>query len=84
MSSAGGSLVDCIATTIDPENVLKIFYQAVKAVGHLHSQSTPVIHRDIKVRHGRCSRPAIVQCACSAHTRTMQNDVVQSTMLRLV
>lgn len=46
---SGGSLADCLCTPVEPENVLKIFYQAVKAVAHLHSQSTPIIHRDIKV-----------------------------------
>lgn len=34
---------------MDPEEVLKIFYQATRAVGHMHAQSSPVIHRDIKV-----------------------------------
>lgn len=46
---AGGSLIDCLGSTIEPEIVLKIFYQATKAVGHMHAQSPPIVHRDIKV-----------------------------------
>lgn len=46
---AGGSLIDCLGTTIEPDVVLKIFYQATKAVGHMHAQSPPIVHRDIKV-----------------------------------
>lgn len=46
---AGGSLIDCLGTHIEPEIVLKIFFQATKAVGHMHAQSPPIVHRDIKV-----------------------------------
>lgn len=34
---------------LEPETVLKVFYQACQAVKHLHSQSMPITHRDIKV-----------------------------------
>lgn len=45
----GGSLIDCLGGSIDPNTILQIIYQATKAVAHMHSQSQPVIHRDIKV-----------------------------------
>lgn len=45
----GGSLVDCLHTDIEPETVLKITYQATQSVKHLHMQSIPITHRDIKV-----------------------------------
>lgn len=46
---AGGSLVDCLHSDIEPETVLRIIYQATQAVKHLHFQSIPISHRDIKV-----------------------------------
>lgn len=52
----GGSLIDCMGTAIEPETVLKIIYQITKAIGHMHSQSPPITHRDIKV----CLVPFIV------------------------
>lgn len=48
-SFAGGSLIDCLGSALEPELVLRIFYQATKAVGHMHAQSPPITHRDIKV-----------------------------------
>lgn len=46
----GGSLYDCLdkQTFEEPDVVLKIFYQATKAVSHLHDNN--INHRDIKVR----------------------------------
>lgn len=49
---SGGQVVDIINERDGPlpiEIVLKIFYQACKAVQHLHKQSPPIIHRDLKV-----------------------------------
>lgn len=45
----GGSLYDCLDQTLDPQTVLKIMYQATKAVAHLHSQN--INHRDIKIEN---------------------------------
>lgn len=45
----GGSLYDCLEKDLTPDTVLRVFYQATKAVAHLHTQSTPINHRDIKV-----------------------------------
>ena len=44
-----GSLYDCIERPMEPDTVLRVFYQAAKAVQHLHSQNIPITHRDIKV-----------------------------------
>lgn len=46
---SGGSLIDYINDSLDPETVFKIFYQASQAIKHLHNQNPPVIHRDIKI-----------------------------------
>lgn len=45
----GGSLYDCLDKDLAPEAVLRVFYQACRAVAHLHTQSVPINHRDIKV-----------------------------------
>lgn len=45
----GGSLIDCMGTSFEPDAVLKIVYQITKAIGHMHSQNPPITHRDIKV-----------------------------------
>ncbi|XP_037946068.1 cyclin-G-associated kinase [Teleopsis dalmanni] len=47
----GGSLIDCLQQTLDPSLVLRIFYQAARAVSHMHSQTPPIIHRDIKIEN---------------------------------
>lgn len=45
----GGSLIDCFGTSFEPETAIKIVYQITRAIGHMHSQSPPITHRDIKV-----------------------------------
>lgn len=45
----GGSLYDCLDQPMEPQTVLKIMYQATKAVAHLHTQN--INHRDIKVEN---------------------------------
>lgn len=46
----GGSLIDCMGTSFEPDAILKIVYQITKAVGHMHNQNPPITHRDIKVQ----------------------------------
>ena len=36
---------------MEPPLILRIFYQATKAVAHMHSQSPPIVHRDIKIEN---------------------------------
>lgn len=45
----GGSLYDCLDQPMEPQTVLKIMYQATKAVAHLHANN--INHRDIKVEN---------------------------------
>lgn len=52
--SASGQLVDFIKRVeqrapLSCDTVLKVFYQACRAVQHMHKQKPPVIHRDLKV-----------------------------------
>lgn len=45
----GGSLIDCMGHTFEPDIVLQLIYQMTRAVGHMHNQNVPITHRDIKV-----------------------------------
>ncbi|XP_023165269.2 cyclin-G-associated kinase [Drosophila hydei] len=50
----GGSLVDCFRvdnSALDPPVILRIFYQMARAVAHMHTQSPPIAHRDIKIEN---------------------------------
>ncbi|ALC46161.1 aux [Drosophila busckii] len=50
----GGSLVDCFKldnAPLDPPVVLRIFYQMARAVAHMHAQTPPIAHRDIKIEN---------------------------------
>ena len=48
--SSGGELVDIVNTrSLSPRQVLRVFYETCQAIAHMHSQTPPIIHRDIKV-----------------------------------
>lgn len=50
----GGPLVDILqqrSTHLSLSQVLQIFYQTCSAVRHMHSQSPPIIHRDLKIEN---------------------------------
>ncbi|XP_055613200.1 cyclin-G-associated kinase [Uranotaenia lowii] len=47
----GGCLRDCLDKDLAPDSVLRVFYQACKAVAHMHSQPVPINHRDIKIEN---------------------------------
>ena len=51
--SPGGELIKLIqeryGQPYPPQLVLKMFYQTCRAVAHMHKQTPPVIHRDLKV-----------------------------------
>lgn len=49
MALLGGSLIDCLDHSLEPETVLKLMYQASQAVKHMHLQNVPITHLDIKV-----------------------------------
>ncbi|XP_029685623.1 cyclin-G-associated kinase isoform X2 [Takifugu rubripes] len=51
-----GQLVDFIKrveqkASLSCDTVLKIFYQACRAVQHMHKQKPPIIHRDLKIEN---------------------------------
>lgn len=48
----GGPLVDILRERNEPlslELVVQVLYQTCQAVRHMHSQTPPIIHRDLKV-----------------------------------
>lgn len=47
----GGSLIDCMGTSFEPDTIIKIVYQISKSIAHMHSQNPPITHRDIKVKN---------------------------------
>ncbi|XP_018903296.2 cyclin-G-associated kinase isoform X2 [Bemisia tabaci] len=50
----GGSLVDVLSnlsSPLPPDIVCRIFWQICQAVHHMHSQSPPIIHRDLKIEN---------------------------------
>ncbi|KAK7100826.1 cyclin-G-associated kinase-like [Littorina saxatilis] len=51
---SGGQLVDIInaqTSPMNPDLVLRVFYQTCRAVQHMHKQKPPIIHRDMKVEN---------------------------------
>ncbi|KHJ99626.1 hypothetical protein OESDEN_00397 [Oesophagostomum dentatum] len=49
---SGGSVADMMKTVrFTPEQALKIFYAAARAVSHMHNRSVPITHRDIKIEN---------------------------------
>ena len=52
--SSGGELIKLLQERCGqpyaPDKVLRMFYQTCRAVTHMHKQTPPVIHRDLKVR----------------------------------
>lgn len=54
MCFLGGSLVETLQnrkTAFEPEVICRIFYQACRAVSHMHSQTPQIIHRDLKIEN---------------------------------
>ncbi|XP_063218105.1 cyclin-G-associated kinase isoform X2 [Bacillus rossius redtenbacheri] len=51
---SGGSLVDVLSarsTALPPDVVCRVFWQACRAVQHMHAQTPPVSHRDLKIEN---------------------------------
>ena len=60
--------------------VLKIFYQACRAVQHMHRQKPPIIHRDLKVP--RTSRTPVRQHRGVSDTRVGASEQLRQTACR--
>ncbi|KAJ6640225.1 Cyclin-G-associated kinase [Pseudolycoriella hygida] len=80
----GGSLIDCMGAQIEPETILKVFYQACQAVKHLHSQSIPITHRDIKIENFLLGTDGIIKLCDfgSATTDIFYPDVTWNAQKR--
>ncbi|XP_060594466.1 cyclin-G-associated kinase-like [Ruditapes philippinarum] len=83
----GGQVVDLLNQREEPlpcSTVLKIFYQTCKAVQHLHKQSPPIIHRDLKVENLLISSKGFIKLCDfgSATTETHYPDETWSAMRR--
>lgn len=78
----GGSLYDCLDQPMEPQTVLKIIYQATKAVAHLHSQN--INHRDIKVENFLIGSDGLLKL-CDFGSATMEvhaPDITWTTQQR--
>jgi cyclin G-associated kinase len=78
----GGSLYDCLDQPMTPQTVLKIMYQATKAVAHLHSQN--INHRDIKIENFLLGSDGLLKL-CDFGSATLEShapDVTWSTQQR--
>lgn len=78
----GGSLYDCLDQQLEPTTVLKIMYQATRAVAHLHSQG--INHRDIKVENFLIGSDGLLKL-CDFGSATTENhspDLTWTTQQR--
>ncbi|XP_073696219.1 cyclin-G-associated kinase [Garra rufa] len=91
-----GQLVDFVKRVeqkgpMSCDTVLKIFYQSCRAVQHMHKQSPPVIHRDLKIENLLISHQGTIKLcdfgssttvahypdySWSAHKRSMVEDEI--------
>lgn len=72
--SLGGSLVEALQnrkTAFDTEIVCRIFYQACRAVAHMHSQTPQIIHRDLKIENLLISADGFIKL-CDFGSATME------------
>lgn len=83
----GGSLIDCVDVTgnpLEPATILRVFYQAARAVSHLHAQAAPVTHRDIKIENFLIGSDGLLKLCDfgSATTEVFQPDLNWSAQQR--
>lgn len=78
----GGTLKDCLDKPLEPEQVLRVFYQACKAVQHCHCQN--INHRDIKIENFLLSTDGVLKLCDfgSATTDTHKPDFNWSAQQR--
>lgn len=78
----GGSLYDCLDQPLEPKAVLKIIYQATKAIAHLHSHG--INHRDIKIENFLIGTDGMLKLCDfgSATKETHEPDLTWTTQQR--
>nr|CAD7402866.1 unnamed protein product [Timema poppensis] len=70
----GGSLVDVLtarSTALPPDTVCTVFWQACRAVQHMHSQQKPVAHRDLKIENFLLSSDGAIKLCDFGSATTM-------------
>ncbi|GAA5851042.1 hypothetical protein JCM9279_005267 [Rhodotorula babjevae] len=81
----GGGIIDMMNTRLQNRltegEILKIFSDVVEAVAHMHYQSPPLIHRDLKVENILLSPPQTYKlCDFGSTTRPLPRDKVPTTV----
>ncbi|GAA5881408.1 hypothetical protein JCM16303_000167 [Sporobolomyces ruberrimus] len=82
---AGGGIIDMMNTRLQNRmtegEVLKIFADTVEAVAHMHYQSPPLIHRDLKVENILLSPPQTFKlCDFGSTTKPLPREKVPTAV----
>ncbi|ORY57112.1 hypothetical protein BCR35DRAFT_296112 [Leucosporidium creatinivorum] len=82
---AGGGIIDMMNTRLQNRltetEILKIFSDTVEAVAHMHYQSPPLIHRDLKVENILLSPPQTYKlCDFGSTTTPMPREKVPTAV----
>ncbi|GJN87498.1 hypothetical protein Rhopal_000447-T1 [Rhodotorula paludigena] len=81
----GGGIIDMMNTRLQNRltegEILKIFSDVVEAVAHMHYQSPPLIHRDLKVENILLSPPQTYKlCDFGSTTRPLPREKVPTSV----
>ncbi|GAA5932321.1 uncharacterized protein JCM15063_001190 [Sporobolomyces koalae] len=81
----GGGIIDMMNTRLQnrmsEQEILKIFDDTVQAVAHMHYQSPPLIHRDLKVENILLSPPGTFKlCDFGSTTTRLTRDKVPTSV----
>ena len=79
--SSGGELIKLLQERCGqpyaPDKVLRMFYQTCRAVAHMHKQTPPVIHRDLKVPKNfitLCTVRSVESTVVALYCHSMQTE----------